>query len=275
MKSENKKATAVKKKKVGLVLGAGGARGMCHLGVLRALHENGVKVHCVTGSSMGSLVGGLFAAGVSLEKMDELSAVARQGFIMDLNFDWRQRDGLFRARRVMKMLTEAVGDLLIEDCPIKYRTTGVDVESAELFIFKKGVLRDAIRASMAIPGVFTPWEVNGRTYMDGGGLCRLPVQAARDMGATAVIAVDALGRVRPTAVPSGIFGMVQRYNDIVDWEIAKNRIETNSADVLITPDMGDKSQFIFKHNEEAVEAGYKATVEAMPEILKVVNNFQN
>lgn len=256
------------KKKVGLVLGAGGARGICHLGVLKALNENDIEIHCAAGSSMGALAAGLFAAGLSMETMERLTDVAKQTFIMDLNMDLRQREGLFKARRVVKLLQELLGDLRIEDCPVKFCATGVDVESGELYIFREGVLRDAIRASMAIPAVFVPWEVNGRMYMDGGVLCRMPIQCAREMGADAVIAVDALGPVRQVSVPSGVFGMLQRYYDITDWEITKNKI--NGADVLITPDMGDKSQFVFKNNEEAVEAGYKATMEAMPDILKAI-----
>ena len=243
---------------------------MCHLGALRALRENNIEIHCVSGSSMGAMAGGLFAAGVSLEKMEELAGLVNQIFVMDLNNKIRERNGLFRARRIMKVLTETIGDLRIEDCPIKYCATGVDVESGELFIFKEGILRDAMRASMAIPAVFTPWEVGGRTYMDGGVLCRLPVQCARDMGADVIIAVDALGPIRQSPVPQKMFGMLMRYFEISDWAITKEK--TGIADILITPDMGDKSIFVFKNNEAAAEAGYRATTEVMPQILKIINS---
>lgn len=255
-------------KKIGLVLGAGGARGMCHLGVLKALQERGIEVYCVAGSSMGAVAAGLFAAGISLDEMERLTSVVRQTFVMDLNINIRRRYGLFQGRRVMKLLCELLGDKRIEDCAIKCCATGIDVESGELFIFNKGILRDAIRASMAIPAVFVPWEINGRTYMDGGVLCRLPVQCARDMGADAIIAVDALGPARQASVPKGVLGMLQRYYEITDWAVAKE--QAHDADVLITPDMGDKSMFLFKDNGDAVKAGYDAAVAAMPDILKII-----
>lgn len=254
------------KVKIGLALGAGGARGICHLGVLKALKENGIEIYCVSGSSMGAVVGGFFAAGVTLEKMEKISRLARQRLMTDFNIDLRRGGpaGLFGAKRVMKLFTGILSELRIEECPIKYRATGVDIENGELVIFDKGVLKDIMRASMSIPAAFTPWEIEGRYYMDGGVLCRIPVESARDMGADVVIAVDALGPIRTMPPPKGLLGIIERFQDIANWQLSKDKV--NTADILITPDMGDKSQFMFKDNDKAVEAGYKAAMEAMPEI---------
>jgi len=241
---------------------------MCHLGVLKALKENNIEVYCVAGSSMGAMAGGLFAAGILLEDIEEIALSVKQSFIMDLNVDIRHRQGLFSIRRVTKLLENTLGDLLIEECPIKYCATAVDVETGELTVFHKGVLRDAIRASIAIPALFVPWQIDGRTYIDGGVLCRLPIESAREMGADAVIAVDALGPIRTSPIPKNVVGMLQRYYNITDWEIIKNKL--NTADLVITPEMNDKSEFVFKGNDEAIEAGYKAAIDAMPKIIELV-----
>ncbi len=254
--------------RIGLALGAGGARGMCHIGIMRAFEETGIRFYCIAGSSMGAMGGGLFAAGLSTSEMSRISRIATQGFVMDFNAGFNQRPGLFRARRVNKLLTDILGDKRIEDCEIKFSATAVDVESGELVILDKGILRDAIRASIAIPAVFTPWEIDGRIYMDGGVLCRLPIGTVREMGADIVIAADALGSVRRSKAPKNIFGMVQRYYDITDWELNKDKVI--DADILITPDLGDKSQFVFKDNDKAVDIGYYTTVMAMPQILDVI-----
>ena len=257
------------KPKIGLALGAGGARGMCHLGVLKAFEEYKLDFHCISGSSMGAMMGGLYAAGVHCDEMQSMSKFATQGFVMDFNAGFNQRPGLFRLRRVTKLLTKLLGDKKIEECGIKFCATGVDVESGELVVFDKGVLKDIIRASIAIPAVFTPWEIEGRVYMDGGVLCRLPIGSLREMGADIVIAVDALGCVRQTSAPKSIFGMIQRYYDISDWELNRNKVI--DADVLITPDLGDKSQFVFKDNETTAEAGYRSAIKAMPQIFNAIN----
>ena len=254
-------------KKVGLALGAGGARGMCHLGVLKALKEKNVEVYCVAGSSMGAIAGGLFAAGVPYEKIDKMAHSVTQRLIGDLHLLPKTRSGLFRGRRVMKAFNGLVGDLKIEDCPVKYCATAVDIESGKLKILDGGLLKDAMRASSSIPGVFIPWKIDGRKYIDGGILCRVPIQQVRDMGADVVIGVDALGPVRKKFAQQGVVAMLERFFDITNWELSKDKLD---ADLLITPDMGHKSGFKFKDHDAAIEAGYKAAKRAMPKILKLL-----
>lgn len=162
-------------KTVSLVLGSGGARGLAHIGIIEYLEEQGFAIRSIAGSSMGALVGGVYAAGelkayknwvLALEKTDVLR-------LLDLSFGWT---GLFKGERIINALRELVGERNIEDLPISYTAVATDVEFEKEVWLTSGPLFDAIRASIAIPTVFTPHEINGRPLLDGG-LCN-PVPIA-------------------------------------------------------------------------------------------------
>lgn len=177
-------------KKIGLALGSGGARGWAHIGVIQALEEAGIPVHCVAGASMGALVGGAYASG----KVHVLREVA-------LRLDWRQvlyhfleftfpRSGLIDGAKIVRFVRAQVAKSDIETLPMPFAAVATDLATGREVVIRKGDLIDAIRASIAIPGIFTPVIRDGEVLVDGGLVDPVPVSVARQMGADFVIAVD-------------------------------------------------------------------------------------
>lgn len=187
--------------KLGLALGSGAARGMAHIGVLRALDEADMSPDIVAGTSIGALVGGVYAAG----KLDELTDIA-------LGLDWKKaaryftdvafpRSGLIEGSRVTDFLAEIVGAQEIAELPIVFRAVATDIMSGQEVVLDDGSLVAAIRASVSVPGIFTPFRRNGSFLVDGGLVDPVPVSVCRALGAERVIAVDINnGRVRDTVL---------------------------------------------------------------------------
>ena len=161
-------------KTVSLVLGSGGARGYAHIGVIEEIEKEGFKISSVSGSSMGALIGGLYACGklddykkwvTTLKKIDVLK-------LLDITFSGT---GFIKGERVFKNLDELFGDIKIEDLPIKFTAVATDITTKKEVWFQKGSLADAIRASISIPTIFTPKKINGHYFVDGGVINPLPV----------------------------------------------------------------------------------------------------
>ena len=178
--------------KVALVLGAGGARGWAQIGVIEALEARGLDIITVAGSSSGALVGGIYAAGKLGAFREQLVRMQRRHFLRLLD-PVLGRAGLFNGDRLVHSMRELVGDPLIETLPIQYTAVAVDLQRQREVWLRRGSLWDAIRASFAIPGLFTPHTVHGRALVDGGLLAPLPIAATRLSDAHRLIAVDMHG----------------------------------------------------------------------------------
>lgn len=254
--------------KLGLVLGSGGARGFCHIGVIKVLEEYGIKPDIIVGSSMGAVVGGFYAAGIPVSKMISISKNVNQFTVMDFDILPRKRLGLVNGKRASALFRKYLGEVKIEDLPIKYAAVAVDINTGETNLITQGDVWKAMRASMSIPGVFKPFSYNGKLYIDGGVLHRLPIKQAYDMGADKVIAVDAVGPFRVDEKPKGFIGVVERTFALMDWKNSQTILK--DCDYLITPDMGSKNEFIFKNNEEAIIAGEEAAYCNINNILKIL-----
>jgi NTE family protein len=176
-------------KRIALVLGSGGARGLAHIGIIQHLESLGHEIVYISGCSMGALVGGIYAAGQlepyaewarKLEKRDMFS-------LLDLAFGWT---GLFKGDRLMGVLKELVGDHVIEELPIGFTAVATDLTEQREIWLNKGPLFDAIRASIAIPTVFTPHVYLGRVLVDGGLLNPIPIAPALNQDADLIVAVN-------------------------------------------------------------------------------------
>jgi len=176
--------------RIGLALGSGGARGWAHVGVLQRLREMGVPVACVAGTSIGAIMGAAFAGG-RIDVVEDLSRV----------LDWRRvatlflevsfpRGGLVSGKRIQQLLQDIVGVTRIEELAIPFAAVAADLRSEEQVVLDRGSLVDALRASIAIPGIFTPAHHDGQDLIDGGTVNPLPIDVARLLGADVVIAVD-------------------------------------------------------------------------------------
>lgn len=187
---------------VALVLGAGGARGLAQIGVIEALQARSINIVAVAGSSSGALVGGLYAAGKLDAYRDWLYSLSRTDMLRLLDPALGQAS-LFRGERLMQALRELAGEPRIEDLPIAFTAVAVDLMRQREVWLREGDLWDAVRASIAIPGVFTPFEVHGRELVDGGLLAPLPIAATRLSDAHRLIAVDMHGwPQRPPGTPA-------------------------------------------------------------------------
>jgi NTE family protein len=194
---------------VALVLGAGGARGLAQIGVIEALEARGFNIVSIAGSSSGALVGGLCAAGKLGAYRDWLFSLSRTDMLRLLD-PALGRSSLFRGDRLMHALRELAGTPRIEDLPISFTAVAVDLLRQREVWLQRGDLWDAVRASIAIPGLFTPHTVHGRELVDGGLLAPLPIAATRLSDAHRLIAVDMHSwPARPPGLPA-------RQNDLVD-----------------------------------------------------------
>ncbi|MEU6133321.1 patatin-like phospholipase family protein [Nocardioides sp. NPDC047086] len=180
-------------KRVALALGAGGARGYAHLGVVQELRARGHEIVAVAGTSMGALVGGLVAAGKDEEFADWATALRQIDVLRLLDPKWRA-GGAFNAEGVVAELENLLGEQLIEDLPVPFTAVATDLESHREVWFQRGPLVKAIRASIGIPGVFLPVMWNGRVLVDGGLLNPLPMDPTAATPADLTIAVSLQGR---------------------------------------------------------------------------------
>ena len=179
-------------KTVSLVLGSGGARGLAHIGVIRVLEDAGVKIEAIAGSSMGALVGGIFAAG-KLKAYEEWVCSMEQSEILSL-LDWTfAGGGLIKGKKIIGKLEELVGDTNIEDLEIDFTAVAVDIDQGREVWLDRGPLFDAVRASIAIPGVFTPHRYRNRTLVDGGLLNPIPVAPTLRCMTDLTVVVDVNG----------------------------------------------------------------------------------
>lgn len=175
--------------RVGVALGSGSARGLAHIGVLRALQEAGIAVHCVAGTSMGAVVGAVYASG-KIERMAERLRKLDWAGIVALLDPVFPRSGLIDGQRVAEFVRAHVPGALIEDLALPFAAVATDWETGAEVVARSGELTEAVRASIAVPGIVTPVRSNGRLLVDGGLVNPVPVSVARALGAEVVIAVD-------------------------------------------------------------------------------------
>ncbi|MGD8525069.1 MAG: patatin-like phospholipase family protein [Thioalkalispiraceae bacterium] len=178
-----------KNKSISLVLGSGGARGLAHIGVLRWLDEHDYKIETISGSSMGALIGGIYAAGKLETYTKWVSALDKSDVFSLLDFAY-SRSGLFSGDRLMGKLKELLGDIDIEDLPLSFTAVACDLEARKEVWLKEGSLFDAIRASISIPTIFTPIKYKGRLLVDGGLLNPIPIAPTMSDLTDMTIAVD-------------------------------------------------------------------------------------
>ncbi|MBY4868617.1 patatin-like phospholipase family protein [Burkholderia anthina] len=285
---------------VGLVLSGGGARGYAHLGVLKVLEENRIPIDCIAGTSMGAVVGGLYASGMAADEMQKrLSEVN----LADIAFDVTDRAdlpqssrederlyingltlgfgkkgvkapvGLVQGNRLQALLanwTAAVPtNQPFDQLPIPYRAVATDLQTGQMVVLDHGSLPLAIRASMAMPGLFAPAEINGRALVDGGLVSNLPVDTARQMGAKVVIAVDIGSQLRPLdALASPADVMQQMVGILIRQNVTSQRKQLDAQDILLTPDLGSLAFTDFQNARQAIAAGAAAATAALPRLKR-------
>jgi NTE family protein len=244
--------------RVALVLGSGGPRGFAHIGVLKVLEENGLKPDLVIGSSVGAMVGALYAAGV---KADELERMAHKLNMMEF-FELRMvSGGLSSGKGIQVYVNEKVGNRPIEALPIKFAAAATRVSDRKLVLFNHGDTGLAVRASSASPGQFEPVQVGDQSYVDGDEASPVPIRAARALGARFVIAVDvsAFEKDTPAGVPQEWIEKDARRSK----QVTK---EAPDADVVLHPNIGYYAGYKEAYRKHVIEVAEQYTREQLPAI---------
>ena len=262
--------TLSERKKVGLALASGGGRGMAHIGVLQVLTEHNIPIDLISGCSAGALVAAIYAAGTDLYMLEKYLCTLLPKDIIDPTVV--TRGGFLSGNKLMEIVRTLSHDYTIEQTKIPCFIGAVDLESAQFHIFDHIKLYEAARASMAIPGVFTPVKIDGRWYIDGGTLQELPVQVLRDHGADVVIGVDLSIKkrfiVEEDKAP-GAHSSLLRAFDMMQKEIS--RLRPDRVDVRIKPDVSFMGMVSTAGAEEAIRIGRECAERAMPEIEALLN----
>jgi NTE family protein len=250
--------------KVALVLGAGSAKGFAHVGVLKVLEANHVPVHMVVGTSVGSFVGSLYAYGYSAYDLQKIAMGIEKAEIADLTVP---DNGFVKGEKLEAFVNRMVRGTTMEKLRIPFYAVATDIASGEEMVFGKGNTGSAVRASCAIPGIFQPVRIGDRTYVDGGVVSPVAVDAARRLGADVVIAVDiskGAAGVTPETTLDTIFQSVNAmYSKIAAAQLSR-------ADVVIQPKVGYIASGDFTKRHEAILEGEKAAQAALPKIQQLL-----
>ena len=250
--------------KIAVVLGAGAARGFAHVGVLKVLESQHVPVHMVVGASVGSFVGSLYAYGYDAFTLQTLALTLEREDLVDLTLP---DNGFVKGEKLEKYVNRMVRGTPIETFRIPFHAVAADIQTGEEMVFGTGNAGVAVRASCSIPGVFKPARVGDKTYVDGGLVSPVPVDAARRYGADVVIAVD-ISASRNMTVPQGAIETILQSVDIMHAKISQ--LQLPRADVVIKPDVGRIGAGDFTKKHAALLEGEKAALAAMPSIQAIL-----
>ena len=270
--------------RLGLVLGGGGARGLAHIGVMRVFQREQIPVDLIAGTSMGGLVGALYAAGVPIttvqEEVGRLSKLTEQIKLVDVNIS---SAGLsVGGRRIYNFMADLLGeDLTFADLRLPLSMVSVDIRTGREVTLQGGLVIDAVRATISVPGIFQPVDLGDYRLVDGGVLDNVPVDVARTMGATRIIAVDVLpsfSRNMPGMAPveTGLqlpfapLSLNEIYNVIMIMiaALTDSRLREYPPDLLIRPEIPASITLMsgFGRATEIIDAGEVAAEEALPAI---------
>ena len=247
--------------KIGLALGGGGARGFAHLGVAMALRQLNVPVHCVAGTSIGAIIGGVIAAGVEDEAMkwvDVPDWKKLPRLFFEVCIPWR---GLLRGRKIEKFLRRTIPASDFSDLKMPLAVVATDYNSGGEVVISSGDVHTAIRASMSIPGVFNPVALNGQVLVDGGLVNPVPVDVCRSLGADVVIAVDINANKSLMAHRSisdvNIFDALDMMFTLCTNRLTQTNLAKHPPDLLLSPPLRDIMMLDFRHAKELVAQGYE------------------
>lgn len=250
--------------KIGLALGGGAARGFAHIGVIKALEAQGIVPDIVVGTSAGSLVGALYAAGNNGFALHKLALEMDEAAISDWSVPmFAKATGVFKGEALQNYINKTINHLPLEKMKIPFGAVATDLNNGLPILFQRGNTGLAVRASSAVPSVFQPVKIGERMYVDGGLVSPVPVRFARQMGADFVIAVNISAQPDAQSAASTMDVLLQTFT-IMGHSI--NHYELKDADIVIQPKLGSMKGNDFPSRNLAILAGEQATAAAMQEI---------
>lgn len=245
---------------VALVLGGGGCRGYGHIGVLRGLEKNNLKPAYVVGSSVGSLVGAFYAAGLPVADIERFGANIKANTFRDWIFP---RLGMFGGGRIRRFVEQRVGERRIESLPVRFAAVATDLRNGEQVVLSRGALGLAVQASSSAPGFLEPVKLEGRLLVDGNLASPVPVNAARQLGAASVVAVD-------VSFPPAEAELEDPYDALYQgFSILTRRLaleERRRANLLIEPALPRHNEMSSEILRAMVDAGEQAVQKALPRL---------
>ena len=286
--------------RVGLVLAGGGARGLAHIGVIKYLEEHNIQVHAIAGTSMGSVIGGMYASGMSAAQVEQVARTLdwrgafddatpreqqdyrrkREDFDFLIGARLRFKEGklgipmgAIEGQRLNLLLHDLVKQVAgindFDQLPIPYRAVASDIVTGDAVVLKQGDLAVAMRASMSIPGVFTPIELDGHLLVDGGIAKNIPVDVVQDMGVDRLIVIDIGTPLAPRDKLGNVLALMDQLTTIMTRKNSEQQIaKMRPGDVLITPamDAAGVETMSFDKVDEAIRLGYEAAQALAPQL---------
>ena len=250
----------------GLALGGGAARGFAHVGVIQALEEAGLKPHAIVGTSAGSVVGVLYASGKSAAQLRQLATQLDEDTLTDWTLPFGNR-AFLRGEALAKYVNEQIKGKTLEELPIRMGVVSTDLGTGLPIVFERGDAGTAVRASSAVPGVFSPVKIGTREYVDGGLAAPVPVLQTKRMGVDKVIAVNISSPPSSESPPDILRLLLQTFaimgQSINTWSLPQ-------ADWVITPQLQGISGTDFAAREKAIQAGYLATKAVLPQLMAML-----
>ena len=292
---------AIKKLKVGLALGGGGARGLSHIGVLKVLEREGIPIDIITGTSMGAILGAAYALEKSFIKLEnvvkkyskieefnidlsffstknqkkqpfflkKMSDFLKKGYIFNLEL---RKKYLNDGEGIKKIIHELVGDHYFKDTQIPFSAIAADLISGEKVVLNKGKLFDAILASSSIPGMFPPVNLDNKILVDGGIISVVPIETSRSMGANFVIAVNVNQRMKRKYEFKNAVDILFRSDSITSTEL--RRLQISTADIIISPKVGQIHWSNFSKPEKCIRAGEIAAESKIQELKRKLKSTE-
>ncbi|WP_407268092.1 patatin-like phospholipase family protein [Radiobacillus sp. PE A8.2] len=258
----------MRRPKIGLALGSGGARGFAHAGVLKVFEENNIPIDLIAGSSMGSLVGSLYGAGQKVDGLYQLAKTFKRKYFLDFTVP---KMGFIQGERIKEYIRLFTFHKSIEQFDIPVGIVATNLYSGKKKVFFDGSPAKAVRASISIPGVFVPENIDGELYVDGGVIDRVPVSVARDMGADIVIAIDCSHFTYNREINS-IYDVMLQSIDIMQDELVSH-IGLH-ADVMLKPNVSSYSARAFTNILDIIAEGEKEAESKINAINDCINSWK-
>ncbi|MEI6152724.1 MAG: patatin-like phospholipase family protein [Deltaproteobacteria bacterium] len=256
--------------KIALVLGGGSAKGFAHVGVIRVLEQEKIPIDMIAGTSVGSLIGGIYASNPDSFQLEWVAFKIDKNDILDLSIIYSKL-GPAQGTKLESFVDQTVKVKKIEDTKIPFYPIATDLNTGETIILEKGSLSRAIRASSAIPGIFVPVTFGNRLLVDGGVTNSIPCDIARNKGADIVIAVNLLKDIKDYNINSVVDIIGQSVNIVMHQS---NKTKLQYADVIIEPDTKGASIFDFTQKKMLMEEGIKAAKAAIPKIKELIAKYR-
>jgi NTE family protein len=255
--------------KVGLALGGGAVRGLAHIGVLKVLKKYELPIDFIAGTSMGGAIGGLVAAGIDIEEIEEFVLNTPSYRFLDIGI---QKRGILAGNKIYANLIQfleqkGLGDIRIEDMKIPFRAVSVDLIKGNVFVFEEGSLSLAIRATTSVPGIFSPVHYQDKVLVDGGILNNLPADLLHMAGMDVVMAVD-VEREHEEQEPRSIFEVM--YRSFTIMMTRQRRANLKYADIVFRPEVGHVLAFDTSKIRECIEAGEQEARHKIDEVLSLL-----